>query len=167
MKKGVVETWTQEVHLPLTTFIAYYLMARDSVACGILNDKFEQVLERVLPSGVQAEEVEARTFWLIVGLIEVGQFSRAQELLAKFHPKDTRFLLAIHLGCALVEYLRVATKEEREIAGKIAHSLAQLISPIRSQLLSEFKTHLLEVRMGKVHAIEPPELDRGESEGSK
>lgn len=165
--KDVAGVCGQERKYPLTTFIAYYLLGRDSVACEVLNERFDQIVERALLPDMKPEDSEVVEFWLIVGLIEIGQLEKAKVLLKKYHPKDVRLLLAIHLGCVLLEHLRVATKEQCNAASEIARSLNAVIVPLREQLIGEFKSHLLEIRKGKIHAIEPPDATQTEIEGEQ
>lgn len=50
---------------------------------------------------------------------------------------------------------RIATKEQRQIAQRICDALSDRIAPLRAKLLAEFKNELLEVRKGRVEAVEP------------
>ncbi len=165
--KDVAKMCGQERKFPLTTFVVYYLLGKDSVACEVLNERFDQIVERVLPTQMKPEDAEAVTFWLIVGLIEIGQLEKAKKLVKQFHPKDVRFILAIHMGCVLLDYLGMATKEQRKAASEIAHSLDHIIIGLRQQLIGEFKSHLLEIRKGRIHAIELPEATQSETEGKE
>lgn len=40
---------------------------------------------------------------------------------------DRRLLLAIHLGCFIIQNLRVTTQENRKIATRISESLSNLV----------------------------------------
>lgn len=97
-----------------------------------------------------------RTFWLIVGLIEIGEVELAETLLKDFHPEDTRLLLGIHLGCFLLQHTRVATKKEKDSANRICERVAKSISDLRNKLMVEFKSELLELRKDSIKALEPP-----------
>jgi hypothetical protein len=74
-------------------------------------------------------------------------------------------LLAIHLGCFFIEHLRVSSAEEKRLAKRISTNLAERVASLRPQLLNEVKTELLELRSGKVAAIEAG--DEGESNGER
>lgn len=101
-------------------------------------------------------------FWLIVGLIESGSLVKADQFLRNFHPSDNKLFLAIHLGCYLITHLRITTKEQKEIASRISDKLAGRIIRLREQLVSELKTELLEMRQGKICAIEDKKPDETE-----
>lgn len=139
---------------PLTKFITYYLLGRDSVACSFIESNVEKLIDQFKILKPSPDEEEIFIFWLIVGLIEAGSISRAEQLVKKYKPKDNGLLLAIHLGCFLVSNLRVTTKEEKKISENIMHLLDERIKGLREQLLSEFKSELLEIRMGSVVAID-------------
>jgi hypothetical protein len=143
-------------NMPLHHFVGYYLLGRDAVAWNILADKFPEITAKVLEDNPKGAELDRRTFWLIVGLMETGEMETAKELIQKFKPEDARLLLAIQLGCFMIEHLRVAERDERKIAAHISASLSDIVSGLRRKLLDEFKTHLFEIRKGKVQPILPP-----------
>ena len=138
---------------PLTRFVAYYLFGRDSVASTILEEKFGEI-DRALDSDAgSTEERELRKFWAIVGLIEAGRLDKAEKLVKTFRPSDPRLLLAIHLGCFIIQHLRVSTRHEKEIASNISASLWTRVHHLRGALLTEFKSELLEIQRGEIKAV--------------
>ena len=141
---------------PISRFLDYYLFGRDSVACNILEDKAEEIKKSLQEKKLPPEQKELNDFWIIVGLLESGLLKKAEMLIKKFKPKDTRLLLAIHLGCFIIQNLRVTTQENQKIAARISESLSNLVQVYRKQILQEFKTELLEVRRGQIEAIELP-----------
>jgi hypothetical protein len=138
---------------PLVHFLTYYIYGRDSVAASLLGQHHGEIMRRWADEEVGAEELDARTFWLIVGLIEAGELHQAAALVKKFHPRDTRLLLGIHLGGVLLQHLRVATKEQRREAERICASVEKKTADLLSQVQKEYKTRLLEVRRGVVEGI--------------
>jgi hypothetical protein len=99
---------------------------------------------------------DLRIFWVIVGLIEIGEVELAETLLKDFHPEDTRLLLGIHLGCFLLQHTRVSTKIERDSANRICEHVARNISELRTKLVAEFRSELLELRKDSIKALESP-----------
>ena len=140
---------------PLTAFLYYYLFSRDSVALSIIANRIEDLTRKLLADESQPAR-DIRMFWLIVGLIESGSIGEAEPLIKNFKPSDSRLLLGIHLGCFLIQHLRVATKSQCAIAKRICDRLSDHVSHLRIQLLEEVKSELLEIREGKVATIDPP-----------
>lgn len=139
---------------PLTHFIEYYLLGRESVACDVLREEHDYILDRAASQETSGADADMPKFWVIIGLIESGELEKADALIRSFHPDDPRLFLAIHLGCWLIEHLRVSSPEKRRSAAAIYKRLAPYTERLRCELLQEFKSELLEVRQGKVHAIE-------------
>jgi len=82
-------------------------------------------------------------------------------LIKEFHPQDSRLVLAIHLGCFVLQHLKVATPTERRVAQRISERLSVGILPLRNQLLAEYRSELLEIRNGEVKAIDETEAEVG------
>ncbi|MBM3789150.1 MAG: NACHT domain-containing protein [Acidobacteria bacterium] len=139
---------------PLTRFLFYYLFGRDSVALSVLNQRIEQIVAELVSPHTNQDEKDIRMFWLIVGLIEGGSLQDADELIRHYKPSDPRLLLGIHLGCNLIQHLRVSTTQQVAIAKKITDRLGADVQHLRVQLLSELKSELLEERGGKIKAID-------------
>jgi len=135
----------------LEGLVNYYLAGRDSVASEVLKQTAQ--FESLFDEGDETES-ELCHFWTIVGLIESGSLKEAEDLLKKFRPKNSRLLLAIHLGVLMVASERVTKKENKEIAVRISTDLAPRIALHRRQLVKEFNSELLEVRKGQIEAIE-------------
>jgi hypothetical protein len=119
------------------------------------------VVSDIKTSAVSGDEKDVRQFWVIVGLLESGYVTDAEALLRKYHPSDTRLLLAIHLGCFLIQHVRVSTEEQRKAARRICERVAPYIASLSHEVLKEFKTQLLELRRGELVAI--PESHRVDS----
>lgn len=139
---------------PLTKFVVYYLFGCDSVASSILGERYADVERRLIEDGLSEEQAELRRFWAIVGLIESGNLDKAEKLIKGFRPSDPRLLLAIQLGCFMIQHLRVSTREERAIAADISATLWSRVQHLRTALLSEFKSELLEIRGGEIKALD-------------
>ncbi len=156
----MIKGFDPDEKFPLTDFIGYYLMGRDAIACNILGDRFPEIRERLLSANLTARQTEMRRFWLIAGLMEAGFMEKALEEIESFRPTDPRLLLAIHLGAAYAEHLRIGSKEEKKLAHEMGRKLATPIAAaLIARVFKEFKTHLLELRKGEVHALQPPPSD--------
>lgn len=140
----------------LKDFLGYYLFARDSVACQILESNQGEIEEHCSDQCDGIADADARTFWLIVGLIEAGLMDSAEKMIKAFHPSDPRFLLAIHMGCFLMQHTRAVSREQRKTAARINEKLVDDILPLRSRLLQEVTSELLEVRRGEIVPLELP-----------
>jgi len=140
--------------LPLTRFLAYYMFGRDSVAASVLDRSVDEIIRAWKGRTLANEETDIRTFWLIVGLIESGALAEAEALVKQFRPSDPRFLLAIYLGCNMVQHLRITTEEQKEAAARMNANLVARVEHMRVQLLKEWQTELLEIRQDKIKAIE-------------
>jgi len=138
---------------PINRFLSYYLFGRDAVACSFLGDNCDKIKERIRKIA-NTNDAEVRTFWLIVGLIEAGHLKEAKKQLDTFTPKDSRILFSIYMGAVLLQQVRIATPEEKEVAAIITKDLSHVVALLRDQLLKELKSVLIEVRQGNVHLLE-------------
>ena len=120
---------------------------------NLLNDYFDEVEKPLLGPTMSEDERDTRKFWLIIGLIENGDMHKAEELVQDFHPDDHHLLLGVHLGCFLVENLRITSKSNKHKSERICKNLDEKIRHLRLQLLEEFKSELLEVQNDKIRAI--------------
>ena len=139
---------------PLTGFLFYYLFGRDAVACDIIGRKADEFTKEYESSSALPGDKDLFRFWTITGLLECGNLGQAERLFKEFHPDDRRLLLALHLGCFLIENLRVSTKEEKKIAKRICDRIAPLVQDLRLQVINEFKTELIEVRKKKIEPLQ-------------
>lgn len=139
---------------PLLSFILYYLIGRDSVACKFIAENLVEITKPWLEEVPPEEEKNLRDFWLIVGMIESGELDKASTLIRKFRPIDSKLFLGLHLGCLLIQQHRVASNHQRQVAGRICGSLAGRIGSLRSQLINEIEGELLEVRRGQIKLID-------------
>jgi len=161
VKDDIVQKLSGQTKFPLTGFLSYYLIARDSVAMTALSSATKSFLENW--KTLKSEDArDVREFWLIVGLIEAGQVIEAELLVRKFRPKDLRLLLAIHLGCYLIQHIRITTDEQKKSATRICERIGKEIIELRKQIFDEFKSHLLEIRRGEITSISE-ELTEGKS----
>lgn len=164
LKDDIVQNLPGVAKFPLTGFLAYYLNARDSVAIAALSNAAQSLLE-TWRSSKGEDEVEVREFWLIVGLLEAGLVTEAEPLIRKFRPRDGRLLLAIHLGCVLIQHIRVSTDHQKKSAARICERLAGETTGLRQQVYEEFKTYLIELRRGEITGIPEDESTRPKSDG--
>lgn len=147
---------------PLSSFVHESLLGRDAVGTSLVVE----LVSRVMPEKRRASEDsvdakrEAMQFWTMMGLIEAGRLCEAEEALTRFAPDDHRYLMAIDLGCFFTQHLRVSSKEDRAIARRMRKELAPKVHTFTDAVLAEFRSHLLELRAGKIVALpEPPEDD--------
>jgi energy-coupling factor transporter ATP-binding protein EcfA2 len=150
----ITEHKGKQVKFPLMRFISYYIFGRDAVACDVLSESYQELLEEIKQGDFNPEDREVRHFWTIIGLIESGLLEQAFKEVKIFKPADYRFYLAIHLGCFLVAQLRVFEKKEKKIAETICNYLNPKIAKLRKQIFEEMKTELLELQKGRIKAIE-------------
>lgn len=147
---------------PMVGFVTYYMLARDSIALSHVRDylsDFQQwAEERTFGS---SDEAEAKTFWLIAALIELGEVRAAEKMLETYSPADRRYLLALHLGAYLSQHIREVEGTEREAAGRVVDSLNPHIAGLRSRVVKELGSQLLEIRNGNIMALSPPVDDGG------
>jgi len=148
--------------MPLSGFIGYYLYGRDSLALSNIIEH-SALLESWVFDADDDKERESRWFWLVSSYIELGYMELAKALLDKLEAVDNRHLLAIHLGCYLMEKVRSVSKNNKSIAMGICKQLSDVIASNRLQLLQEFSSQILEVRRGKIEAIEEETIE-GEGE---
>ncbi|MYF24905.1 MAG: NACHT domain-containing protein [Nitrospira sp. SB0678_bin_10] len=137
----------------LTAFLDYYLFSRDSLALNLLSDNMDEFEQMLLKTPMSKDDIDTRKFWLIIGLIENGDMVKAEKLIRDFHPNDPKLLLGVHMGCSLVENLRITSKLNKQKSEHICQSLNAKIRHLRLQLLEEFKSELLEVQEGQIQAI--------------
>lgn len=140
---------------PLTSFLAYYILGRDAVACDAIVTNVEKYDSGWI--GANEDSAELRKFWLIIAFVECGHASKAEELVKDFTPKDRRLLLALHVGFMYMKHLRVANEEEKSVAEKMISIIQPRITGLRQELLKEIKTEIVELQQGKIQAIEEPE----------
>jgi hypothetical protein len=140
--------------LPLSRFISYYLIGRDSVACSFVIDNLEKLIADIKKETNAIEELELKNFWIIISLLESQALEEAEHLIKSFKPTDLRLILAIHLSCFITSNLRVVSKEHKKIAERIISFLDKKIMPLRKQLVKEYTSELLEIRKGELKAIE-------------
>lgn len=152
-KDPLLESLKHNQRKPLNAFLDYYLFSRDSVALGLLSDNIREVQKPWIEGKLGSHEKDTRKFWLIIGLIECGDMLKAEELLQDFHPADPKLLLGVYLGCTLAENLRITSKLNKQVSGRICKNLLEKIGHLRMQLLNEFKSELLEVQKGEIKAI--------------
>lgn len=151
---GLARSESKGLRYPLNRFIVNYLMGRDGVALANLRDEIHRVRIWWENSDLNdARERDAIGFWLLVGLVEIGDFDNVADILESYEPEDTRYLLAIHLGCFLSAEVRALDQAERAKAQAIVGDLAPKIEQLRREFLEEFRNELLEIRKGKIEEV--------------
>jgi hypothetical protein len=136
---------------PNINFIMYYLIGRDSVACSILNEKVEVFTEDKFNDEEYLKETII--FWIIVGLMEIGNLGSAERLINKFKPKDSRLFLGIYLSCIIIANARIVSTEQKKLVNKISSEIYKKIENLHQEILEELKSDILEIRKGKVFTL--------------
>jgi len=147
---------------PMSSFFHYYLYARDSVSLSHLRTNLEDIEAWAKSQNVSEEcSTQHHMYWLIIGLIEAGDISCAEEVIKRFHPSDLRLLTAVHLGCHLANEIRPLPDIEKAAARRVCASLVGKVTPHVLQVHQEMGSILLEMRNGKVALLDeekPPLL---------
>jgi len=141
---------------PLLGYIAYYLSGKESVAVALSPAERTRLVDEWAEAGGDKSRVETERFWRIVALQEMGALAQAEELMRGFAPKDRRLLLGVFLGCVFIQRLRVTRPEERRRAKHLGDRVAGKARPLIRQLVEELQSTILELRKGKIAAIELP-----------
>jgi len=155
---GVLSSAKDEEKYPLSMFIGYYLYGRDSVALANVKDELTKLAAWAKAQRDSLEskgEQEARLFWFMVALIELGCLEQARELAHNYTPSQGLYLLALFLGSRLTEEVRSSTATQKREAQKLGKGLESRISPLLGKLRAEFNSQLLEYRKGKIEVVEP------------
>lgn len=140
---------------PMSSYFHYYLYARDAVSLSNLRSNLDDLKTWTDVSVVGDDHApEHHMYWLIIGLIEAGDISSAVDLIRNFHPKETQSLAAIHLGCHLAYEIRPLPDTEKTAAKQICTMLAPKVAHHIGQIRRELGSVLLEMRNGKVEAID-------------
>lgn len=158
-----VEVANVEGKYPMSSFFHYYLYARDSVSLSHLRSHVTELEDWANEKTLGDDCLpERHMYWLIIGLIEAGDITIAEPLIHKFMPQDMRYMTAIHLGCHLANELRPLPDAEKIAAKRIFASLQHKVAPHVLQVHKELGSILLEMRNGKVAALEEqPREGRG------
>lgn len=139
---------------PLNRFIVHYLMGRDSTALTNLRGDISRVRAWWGNCNLSDPgEHDAIGFWLLVGLVEIGDFDDVANILKSYNPKDKRYLLALYLGCFLSAEVRALDREDQTKARAIVEELAPKVEYLRGEFLEEFRNELLEIRKGKIEEV--------------
>ena len=143
---------------PMNEFLSYYLSARDAIACSQITKCSDDLVDKYNALTVKTPTDDARYFWLLVGLLESGYAEKTLNLLKGFRPSDARFQLGLHLGAFHISHLRITDKEEKKVAAQIVETLNPKVQPMIQQLWKEYRGILLELRQGKIEALENNEM---------
>ena len=145
---------------PLLTFAYYFVRGRQAVATEHITVLESYPTKR---SGTSVETKldetkEMQEFWRLVGLLEAGYLSQASAEIDDFQPDDDRLLLALNLSCALIANLRVFTREDKKLASDIVDRIQPKIPHLLHEIVREVGGVLLELRKGKIVAVDAPGL---------
>jgi hypothetical protein len=158
---SVLSSDPEHAKYPLSTFVYYYLFGRDSVALHNLKDH-HGTIDRWIDDDMSLqteEERSSRRLWLISALIEIGELDAAKKLLAEFKPHDPRQWLAVYLGCRINAELRLPDTSDRNKAIRMCAELEPKVQALKSEVIKEFGSHLLELRQGKIKAVDGEDVE--------
>lgn len=141
---------------PLSAFLNYYFLAKDSVAMSVLDKCKDAIWEETLKMADTDQSKNLCRFWIITGLIEIGALDAATRFLREFTPTDKRLYLGIHLSAFLFHHVRVTSGDERPKAQKIHEQIGHHLTELRKQLFKELRSELLEMRKGELKALPMP-----------
>lgn len=142
------------IKYPIINFVNYYLYGRDSVALSHVVDYIDELIAWTKSTGSSDQEMDARMFWVIVSLIEIGEIGEARKLCAEYKPNDLRYLLAINMGCYLAKEVRELSDSQKGNAEDICKKIGKKIASLKEQLHNEFGSQLLEIRKGNIEKID-------------
>lgn len=152
---ATVEAYDPEGKRPALTYLGSYFFARDSVALSNLSANLSTLLGWCQSeASVDPAHADTRRFWTLIGLVESGELRQAETFLSQTSLTSPQQLAALHLGCALANVIRPLDDTEKEAAKRICKSLDEKIAPVREQVFKEWGSDLLELRQGRVRAID-------------
>lgn len=152
---AAIDVYDPEHKRPALMFLSSYFYARDSVALSNLVAQIDSVLTWCKATDqLDDSNKDKRLFWTVTGLVESGEFELAAKLLKQHPLSDPASLAAIHLGCMLGKEIRPLDESQTKHAEKICSELDTHVAPYRKQVLDEWGSELLEIREGKVKAID-------------
>lgn len=139
---------------PITEFLSYYVFAKDSVALSSIKGRQECLRAWLQDDGLASDsDKDARLFWYICALIELGDIQEAERLARDFHPTDRRLLVALHIGAYFVLHVGSLRQEEKEAAKRLCRKLDPIAADYRAQFVEELGSQLLEVRQGVIAPV--------------
>ena len=139
---------------PIFRFLVYYLFGKDAIACGVLEDYFEEVVSGINAGAESTEIKDKKLFWVIVGLLELDMIGRAKKLTKNFNPSDNRLLLGIYIACSHISNLRICGRGHREEAKDLGDVVfARVPLPVKNEFFKEFVSDVLEVQKGEIKEI--------------
>ena len=162
-KEHSLRSTDPEGKYPMSSFFHYYLYTRDSVSLSHLRNHISELESWAISHAETTDnQPQENMFWLIVGLIESGDISYAENLINNFQPTDIRLLTAIHLGCYLAKEIRPLPDNEIKSAQRICDTLVNKVSASIIKVRDELGSLLLEMRNGKLTSLDA-EIDTGKA----
>lgn len=145
----------QKEKYPNLSFVTDYIITRDSVALSVLRASFDaKIVPWLSDSSVDQEELESRRLWAFVALLETGNAQLVLKHLEALPIENRFFLLALHFGAYVASDVRLIEEKEKSSCHSIMHKLDGKVSAVRAEVIREFKGQSLELRKGKISAVD-------------
>jgi hypothetical protein len=139
---------------PLIEFVVHYLITRDAVALNGIEKETYGALAWATSKSSDEAFGDLRRFWAATGLIEIGQVGCVKDMLESKPISDEKLNTALYVGCQMVATVRAVPDAVRETAREICLALEDKTLKTRTALMHEFKGRLLELRQGKIVALD-------------
>lgn len=141
---------------PLADFVLSYLGTREAVAlAGIEKADFHLSTWTQSQNGLDAHP-EAKRFWFLVGLIELGELEQVAKELESAPLSDNRLLMALHFGSWFYNQVRAREQEKRDAAKALCETLEPRVKGLMRQVVDQFRGQVLELRKGSIVALDQP-----------
>lgn len=122
---------------PIFRFVQYHFDTKDSLSCRLLPQLIETSLNESPGSANAEASRDLRRFWLVAGLIDIGELDRALEVLRGFTPGDRRLQLSLDVASFLASRNTSVSVAQRKVAEAIRRHIAPSIVATRKALVQE------------------------------
>jgi hypothetical protein len=155
-KKGFLQASEESGAPPLMAFLWYYIFGRDAVACAIPVESRRELLTALCAEALDQDERDTCEFWSLITTIETEIDDLVEKDIKRFEPTDKRLLFGLYVAVNFIQHLRVASRDEKTIAQRLATRLSDRVAGIIQEFSKQFRSVLLEVRQGKLAALGDP-----------
>lgn len=143
---------------PTLNFLLAYLIARDSVALSLVRERRDELKEWSMSDGeLVNSSSEHRLFWLATAFVEIGDMESFLGLIPEIKKLDLEYQFALFTGCSLVERVRAVDASTKKLAKEAQRKLIECVKGIGSKVALELGSQLLELRKGRLVAIDEEE----------
>jgi len=136
---------SEEMFFPLIMFLTFCMVSKDALALSNIKDSYDN-----LRLWMGEQHSSARIFWLVMGLIEIGAYDLARNVLEEELPDEPEFILALDVQCQTVGNMRALISSERDDIVGIRDLMASRLVSVRNILKNEIELQLLEEKAKKV-----------------